>query len=139
VLILDTNVLSEVLRPAPHDGVLAWLGAQPRSQVFTTAITRAEILFGVALLDKGSRRQKLLHASQAIFDEDLEGKVIAFDETAAGHYADIAVYRKQIGRPITQLDAMIAAIARTHQASIATRNVMDFFDCGIEVIDPWKS
>jgi toxin FitB len=137
VFILDTNVLSETLKPSPEDAVLAWLGAQSRGQLFTTSITRAEILYGVGLLAKGARRTKLLEASKAIFDEDLDGKVLSFDGSAADHYAELAVGRKQAGKPISQLDAMIAAIVKANHATLVTRNVVDFRDCGIKVINPW--
>ena len=138
MLILDTNVLSEVLRPIPEPAVLEWLEAQPRSQLFTTAITRAEILYGVALLAKSPRRQKLPEALLAIFDVDLADKILPFDATAADLYADIAAKRKAVGKPISQLDAMIAAISRTHQARLATRNTKDFSHCDIGLIDPWN-
>src|ERR1700743_3751521 len=136
MLMLDTSVLSELLRPVPNEVVLAWLEAQPRSQLFTTTITQAEILYGLALLPKSARRTKLEHAAVAIFDEDFEEKLLPFDSRAAGLYASIAAHRKSIGRPISQLDAMIAGITRSHQARLVTRNGPDFRSCGIEVIDP---
>ena len=139
MLILDTNVLSEILRPTPDAAVLVWLEAQPRSQLFTTAITRAEILYGISLLSKGPRRQKLQTVARAIFDEDLEDKVLAFDGPAADQSAQIAARRTQAGKPISQLDAMIAAIAKAQQARLATRNIRDFVDCDIQIIDPWTA
>ncbi len=138
MLLLDTNVLSELLKPAPNQAILAWLDAQPRSQLFTTSITRAEILYGVALLPRGSRREKLRKAAAAIFDEDLEDKVLSFDAAAADHCADLAARRKQADKPIGQLDAMIVGIAQAHQARLATRNIRTFVDCEIQLVDPWN-
>ena len=137
MLILDTNVISEILRPEPHKTVVQWFEEQPRHQLFTTAITQAEIIYGIALLPTGSRRQKLLEITEAIFEEDLADRVLAFSAEAAGHYAQIAAMRRSVGRPVSQFDAMIAAIARLHGGKLVTRNVLDFEGCGIDVINPW--
>ena len=139
MIILDTNVLSETLRPAPAVHALTWLGAQPRAALFTTTITRGELFYGVRLLQEGQRKELLLNAVQAIFDIDMAGQVLSFDSDAADAYAEIAASRKAAGRPISQFDAMIAAIASSRGASLATRNVKDFVDCGINVIDPWNT
>lgn len=139
MLILDTNVLSEILRPAPSSRVIEWLESQSRSQLFTTTITQAEILYGVALLPMSARRDKLAVATRAIFEEDFDEKVLPFDSRAADSYANIAAMRKSIGRPISQLDAMIAGIARANQARLVTRNGRDFADCGIDFINPWDA
>jgi predicted nucleic acid-binding protein len=139
MLILDTNVLSELLKPAPDDRVIEWLDHQPRQQLFTTVITRAEIQYGIALLPKSSRRTKLAEAAQAIFDQDLADHVLGFDNAAADHYADVAAKRKVAGRPISQFDAMIAAIAATHKAILATRNTRDFEGCAIGLANPWTA
>jgi predicted nucleic acid-binding protein len=138
VFILDTNVISEILRPEPDQSVVSWFESQPRDQLFTTAIAQAEILYGIALLPKGHRRENLSTVARLIFDEDLGGRILAFDADGAEHYADIAAARKATGRPISQFDAMILAICRLHGASIATRNTPDFEDCGVEVINPWS-
>ena len=137
MIVLDTNVLSEALRRAPDALVMAWLDAQPRSSLFTTAITRAEIFYGLGLLPDGSRRRELTRAVEAIFDEDFSGRILGLDSDAAAAYAEIAVARRNAGRPISQFDAMIAAVARSRGAALATRNVKDFTDCGVSVIDPW--
>lgn len=137
MIILDTNVLSEALRPTPDHQAMDWLARQPRAALFTTTITRGELLYGALLLPQGQRRQALLAAVQAIVDIDMAGKVLDFDSNAADAYAQIAANRRQSGRPISQFDAMIAAIARSRDASLATRNVKDFADCGITLIDPW--
>lgn len=139
MIVLDSNVLSEVLRPTPATGIVAWLRKQPRAALFTTVISRSEILYGIRLLPEGQRRQGLWQAAQAIFNQDLSGQVLSFDSEAADFYAEIAALRKGIGRPISQFDAMIAAIARSRGASVATRNVKDFADCGVDIIDPWKA
>lgn len=139
MILLDTNVLSEVLRPTPEPAVLNWMAAQPRSSLFTTTVTRGELLYGICLMPEGQRRRDLQDAVLAIFDQDLAGKVFSFDHDAADSYAFIAATRKKNGRPISQFDAMIAAIAHSRGAGLATRNVKDFVDCGIVVINPWNS
>ncbi len=138
MIVLDTNVVSEVLRPAPEPRVLRWLARQARRSLFTTTVTRGEILYGIRLLPDGQRRRRLWEAARAIFDEDLVGQVLSFDSDAADAFADIAVVRREAGKPISQLDAMIAAMTRSRGASLATRNVRDFEGCGIEVVNPWK-
>lgn len=138
MIILDTNVLSEALRPDPDRRAMEWLASQPRSSLLTTAITRGELLYGVLLLPQGRRKHGLLAAVQAILDIDMAGRVLEFDNGAADADAQIAAARRQSGRPISQFDAMIAAIARSRGASLATRNVRDFADCGVTVIDPWQ-
>jgi toxin FitB len=137
MIVLDTNVLSETLRPAPDPRVLQWFKTQRRAALFTTSITRAEILYGVGLMADGSRKQALSSVVAAIFEEDFAGRLLNFDGDAADVYADIAVSRRNAGRPISQFDAMIAAVTRSRGATLATRNVKDFVDCGVEVIDPW--
>lgn len=138
MIVLDTNVLSELLRPAPEALVLAWLEQQPPVSVFTSAVTQGEILYGIRLLPDSKRRGKLWDAAVTIFNEDFAGRILSFDSDAAVAYAEISAARRAAGRPISQFDATIAAIARSHGASLATRNVNDFEGCGIEVIDPWR-
>lgn len=137
MIVLDTNVLSETLKLAPDSRVLKWFRAQRRSALFTTTITRAEILYGVGLLADGARKQALSLAVQAIFEEDFAGRLLTFDSDAADIYAAIAVSRRSAGKQISQFDAMIAAVARSTGATLATRNIKDFADCGIALIDPW--
>jgi toxin FitB len=137
MLILDTNVISEILRQEPNETVASWFESQPRHQLFTTAVTQAEILYGIRLLPKGNRRQKLLDVAQLIFEEDLESRILPFGGDASAHYAEIAAARRSSGRPISQFDAMIASIARLHNAKIVTRNTSDFDTCGIDLINPW--
>ncbi|PMS34833.1 hypothetical protein B0G57_10644 [Trinickia symbiotica] len=137
MIVLDTNVLSETLRSTPNSRVMEWFAAQWRAALFTTTVTRAEILYGVGRMPDGSRKQALSSAIKAIFEEDFAGRLLNFDSDAADVYAEIAVSRTNAGRPISQFDAMIAAVARSRGATLATRNVKDFVDCGIPVIDPW--
>ena len=105
--------------------------------MFTTAITESELLYGIALLPEGRRRQSLESVVDMIFTEDLAGRVLSFDSAAAREFADIAASRRRAGRPISEADARIAAIARSRGAALATRNVGDFADCLLELIDPW--
>jgi predicted nucleic acid-binding protein len=137
MIVLDTNVISEVLRPAPEPKVLDWLDEQSPNSIFTTAVTRGEILYGIRLLSDGQRRRQLWTAALAIFGEDFAGRVLSFDSDAADIYAEIGASRRAAGRPISQFDATIAAITRSHGAKLATRNAKDFDGCGIDVINPW--
>ena len=137
MIILDTNVLSETLRPAPSTRVLEWMGSEPASALFTTTITESEMLYGVALLPEGARRQSLKSVVDLIFGKDLAGRVLPFDSGAAREFANVAASRRRAGRPISEADARIAAIARSHGAALATRNVGDFAGCKLELIDPW--
>lgn len=138
MIVLDTNVLSELLRPAPEQRVLMWLANQASSALFTTTVTRGEIFYGIRLLPIGSRRQGLWDATRIIFSEDFSGRVLSFDNDAADAYAEIATSRRSAGKPISQFDAMIAAVVRSRGAMLATRNVKDFVDCGIHIVDPWN-
>ncbi len=139
MIVLDTNVLSEALRPIPEPSVLAWLANQPRASLFTTAVTRGEILDGIRVLPDGKRRQGLWDAANKIFDEDFAGHVLSFDSDAADMYAEISASRRTAGKPISQFDAMIVAMARSRGAGLATRNIKDFDDCGTDVINPWTA
>ena len=139
MIVLDTNVLSEAMRAVPAPEVLRWLGSHPASSLFTTAITQAEILYGLQLLPKGKRRTALEAAIEAIFEEDFADRILPFDSDAAHVFPEIAAARRAMGRPIAQLDAQIAAIARSRGAKLATRNTQDFEHCGITVVNPWSA
>ena len=139
MIVLDTNVLSELMRPTPARRVVAWVAAQPVQSLYTTSVTQAEILHGVALLPSGRRRRAFEAAAEAMFREDFAGRILPFASDAASPYARIAVDRRRVGRPISQFDAQIAAIARSTGATIATRNVTDFAGCGVELVDPWHA
>ena len=137
MIILDTNVISELMRPRPAPDVVAWIAAQAGTELLTTSISEAEIFYGIELLARGKRREQLLKAAEAIFTEDLSGRVLGFDSDAARAFARIGAQRRALGRPISQADAQIAAIALVRRAKLATRDVTDFLDCGVEVVDPW--
>jgi predicted nucleic acid-binding protein len=138
VILLDTNVLSELMRREPDEGVVGWLDSLDAAALATTAITAAELLYGVARLPPGRRRQQLGQAINELIEDDLYGRVEPFDVTAAGHYAALVSDRDTAGRPITVADAQIAAIARKLRATLATRNIDDFEGTGVDLIDPWK-
>jgi predicted nucleic acid-binding protein len=137
MIILDTNVVSEVVRPAPAPEVLRWFAVQPASGVFITTITQAEILYGLEVMPKGKRRTNLQSAIETIFGEDFADRVLPFDSDAARAFASIAASRWALGRPIAQLDAQIAAIARSRGGTLATRDAHDFEHCGIRLVNPW--
>ena len=139
MIILDTNVLSELMRPAPDGLVVQWMDTQPNASLFTTTVTQAEILYGVSVLPAGKRKQGLAAAVDAMFEQDFKGRVLPFDSPAAVAFAAICADRVRLGRPISQFDAQIAAIVRSRGAALATRNTPDFAECGIQVIDPWQA
>ena len=138
MIILDTNVVSELMRPRPSSRVAAWVAKQPSAELFTTSITEAEIFYGIELLAVGKRREGLLREAEAMFAEDFEGRICAFDSGAARAFARIAADRRRRGKPISHADAQIVAIAQASSAKLATRNVADFEDCGVDVVDPWS-
>ncbi|MBI4194540.1 MAG: type II toxin-antitoxin system VapC family toxin [Betaproteobacteria bacterium] len=139
MILLDTNVVSELMKPAPAESVARWMAAQPATSVYTSSITEAEILLGVMLLPAGRRRNAIQAAAEAMFAEDFAGRILAFGSDAARLYARIGMERRRAGRPISHFDAQIAATARSAGASIATRNVADFDGCGVKVINPWET
>jgi toxin FitB len=139
MIVLDTNVLSELMKPAPDDRVVEWVASQTASSLYTTSITQAEILHGILLLPAGKRRKAFEEAAEAMFDEDFVGRILPFGSDAAPLYADIGAERRRRGRPISQFAAQIAAISRASGASLATRSVADFDHCRIDVVDPWGS
>lgn len=138
MIVLDTNVLSELMKPSPYNLVADWVADQPSSSLFTTTITQAEILYGIFLLPAGTRREALLKAAKAMFAVDFAGRVLPFDSSAAHAYAEIASARRNAGKPISQFDAQIASIATSRGASVASRNARDFHQCGPPVINPWN-
>lgn len=138
MIVVDTNVVSEAVAERPSAKVLDWLGRVPAAELFTTAITEAELLFGVALLPLGGRRRLLETLIARVLSEDFAGKILPFDSAAAQAFPEIAIARRRLGRPISEPDARIAAIARSRGASIATRNTKDFADCGVALVDPWR-
>ena len=138
MIALDTNVISELARRAPDSGVLSWLDLLDISEVGTTAVTAAELRYGVTRLPDGHRKRELAVVIRGILTEDFHGRVFPFDERASIRYADIVAGREQNGRPIGVADAQIAAICRDLGAILATRNTADFEETGVELIHPWK-
>lgn len=139
MIILDTNVVSEPMRPEPDGRVLAWLAAQDAGALFITAVTEAELRTGLAIMPEGRRREALAAALEAVLAEDFAGRVLPFEGGAAARaYATIQAARRGMGRPISMTDAMIAAIAQARGAQVATRNVGDFADTGVDVVNPWR-
>jgi len=136
--LLDTNVLSELLRAAPDPAVMAWVIAQPAESLFVTSVTEAEMRLGARLIPAGKRRQLLERALTAMFTEDFAGRIRPFDTAAVPGYVEVVWKRRAAGRPISQFDAQIAAIAMRHGDKLATRNVSDFDGCGLSLVDPWK-
>ena len=137
MIVLDTNVISELMRPEPHQAVLAWVSAQPRALVYTTYVNQAEIFYGIAAMPEGRRRMRLAEAAHAMFAEDFFRRVLSFGADAAAHYPDIVMARRRSGNPIEGFDALIAATALAAGASIATRDTGGFSGCGLTLIDPW--
>ncbi len=135
--LLDTNVVSELLRPKPDSRVAEWVAAQALETLHVSAVTQAEMLFGVRLMPAGKRQREIEAAVHAIFSQDFAGRVLAFDTHAAPTYADIVAARRREGYPISQFDAQIAAVARIHGLCLVTRNTADFERCGLVLINPW--
>lgn len=136
--ILDTNVVSELMKSSPSPAVIAWMSSQTTEELFTTTITVAEILYGVEILPHGRRRDQLLEEAEATFSEDFAGRILLFDEAAAHLFALIGAARRTRGRPIGFPDAPIAAIARAHKTALATRDMDDFEGCGLRLVNPWE-
>jgi predicted nucleic acid-binding protein len=137
VIVVDTNVISELMRGEPHPAVLGWVARQPRALLYTTYVNQAEILYGIGALPEGRRRLALAAAAEAVFAEDFSGRILSFEGRAAARYPEIVVARRQAGKPIEIFDALIAATALAVGAGIATRDVGGFAGCGLTVIDPW--
>ena len=138
MIVLDTNVLSELMRPEPAAAVLRWIDSQAAEDLFTSSITMAEILQGIERLPDGKRKHNLQTHALAMFEDDFADRILAFDAYAAVHYSELVTTREQSGKPVGFADAQIAAICRAQQAKLATRNVKDFEDTEVDIIDPWK-
>lgn len=139
MIILDTNVISELTRPAPDSGVISWLDSLPAEETAITAITAAELRYGVRRMPDGRRKIELSEAVHALINVDFRGRVEPFDVLAADQYADVVTGRERAGHPISTSDAQIAAICRVLNATFATRNTSDFTGTGVNLIDPWKA
>lgn len=138
MILIDTNVISELMRAEPARTVLDWFGQHASADLFISAITEAELRTGVAILPEGQRRDRLQQALDAMIDQDFQSRILPFDSPAAKTYAEIAAQRRAAGRPIAEADCQIAAIARANGAPVATRNVKDFEGCGVRLINPWN-
>ena len=139
MIILDTNVLSALMRTAPEAAVVAWLDRQPAQSVWMTSITLFEARLGLALLPSGRRRQTLEAAFARLLIEDLENRVLDFDSAAAIEAASLAAARQKNGRPVDMRDTQIAGIVIARRATLATRNVRHFADLKISIVDPWAA
>lgn len=138
MVILDTNVISELTRPHPSLSVLDWIIHQPTQGLYLTAVSEAELRYGLEISPLGGTRERLLAEIERMLQEDFAGRILHFDSRAARSYAAIASARRSAGRPINFADGQIAAIAHSVGAAVATRNAHDFEGCGIEVINPWS-
>ena len=137
MIVADTNVVSELMKAEPSSGVRAWVFGHRHHELRTTAITVAEILYGIERLPNGRRKTALREAAREVFSRFAED-VLAFDGAAASIYPEIVDYRERQGRPISGYDAQIAAICRSNGAKLATRNERDFAAVGVELINPWS-
>ena len=137
MIVLDTNVVSELMRPAPNPAVLAWVDAQPDRDLWLCSVAVSELLFGLARLPPGARRAQLTQAFEAMLTEDFSGRVLAFDLPAAVVYADLVAKRERDGQPVAMADAQIAATCLAHGAQLATRNVRHFEGLGFAWVNPW--
>ena len=138
MIVLDTNVISEAMLPIPNAKVRHWLSAQPSQQMFTTTVSLAEILYGLEILPLGKRRAGLSATAETMFVTLFAQRILVFDGPAARVFPSIAAGRRLRGRPISVLDAQIAAIAKANGATLATRNTPDFEGCGVRLVNPWE-
>jgi len=138
MIVVDTNVISEVMRPRPSPSVLNWLNAQDGNQLCITTVTLAEIGYGLRILPVGQRRWQLHSRFEKFIAQAFEERVLDFTATAARAYAEIMAHRKEVGRPMSLPDGQIASIAHAHGFALATRNIKDFEDCGLELINPFE-
>lgn len=135
--VLDTNIISELMRPQPNPGLLAWMEDKSIDTLFTTSINLAELYYGIELQQEGKRLQMLRQSMDEIIHKGLRGRILHFDHDSALIYAQIAARRRVLGRPISIADAQIAAITRLHRMIFVTRNTTDFTDCDLELINPF--
>jgi hypothetical protein len=137
LILLDTNVISEVIRAAPDPNVARWMRTTPRSTLVTSAVVQAEILYGLEVMPDGARRRERVALAQAVFAE-IE-VILPLTPEAASAYAELAARRRAAGRPLSGFDGLIAASAKAEGAAIATRDTGDFQGCGIDLINPWEA
>jgi predicted nucleic acid-binding protein len=139
MIVVDTNVVAEAMKVSPAPAVISWLNAQETSGLFLTTVTIGEIRFGLRVLPQGKRRLQLEQAFERVIADAFAGRILAFDEEAARQYGEVMGRRREIGRPLSVLDGQIASIARANSFAVATRNVRDFVDCGVEIVNPFDS
>ena len=137
MVLLDTSVVSELMRDEPSSQVRFWMDGLPTREMFVTAVTEAEIRTGIAFLPDGARRRGLAEAAERMLGSFFAGRILPFDSSAARACADIAAANRAAGRPVAQSDCQIAAIARSRGMAVATRNVRDFSETGVDVLNPW--
>ena len=135
--VIDTNVASELMRPEPTLAVTEWIAARDAEELYLTAVSEAELLYGVAIMPAGRRRDTLEDSMARWLDQGFGDQILPFDSAAARAYAEIAAGRRSAGRPIGEADCQIAAISRSRGAVLVTRNLTDFEDTGVDVVDPW--
>jgi len=138
MILLDTNVLSELMKPRPDPAVLGWIDSQNPDDLWTSTIVVAEILSGLELMPSGKRQVELRAKAELMFSEALGGRILTLDLAAAQAYGSVQKIRKAARKPVDEMDALIAAIAFANGASLATRNITHFEDCGIRLLNPWK-
>lgn len=138
MIVLDTNVVSELMRPAPEARVLRWFSTQAAEDLHITSVTMAEILHGVELIPTGRRRDAVRAGAEKMFESVFGDRILTFEDRAAHAFSQIASSRRRQGKPISQSDAQIAAIARVHGATLATRNPYVFEGCGVRLVNPWE-
>ena len=137
MIVLDTNLVSELMRPRPNEHVIAWLDAQKADTMWLTSVNVAELLFGIARIPNGARKRGFEEVARRMIEEDFAGRVLSFDLEAAAIYASLAAKRESAGQAMSLADGQIAAICLAHDASLATRNVRHFAGLGLEVLNPW--
>ncbi len=137
MVVADTNVISELFRLAPSVQVLDWFHSEPKHLLYTTAVTMAEVFAGLESMPTGRRRTALTQVAENLFERDFAGRILGFDKAAARVYARILAAKRSAGRPMTSMDAMIAAIAVSNKATLATRNTRDFDGCGLRLVNPF--
>ena len=138
MILLDTKVVSEVMKARPAEAVLAWLNSQESEKLYVSAITIGEITYGLRILPDGKRRSGLRERFEQFIGQGFDQRVLAYDESAARLYGELMGDRKELGRPTSVPDGQIAAIARRDRLAVATRNVLDFENCGIDVTNPFE-
>jgi hypothetical protein len=138
MILLDTNVISEMMRPKPAPVVSAWLDQNPEEDLWTASVVLAELLSGIDLMPVGRKQSALRESIESMITEDFRGQILKFDLPAARHYGRILALRQKMGRPIREMDALIAATALANGATLATHNISDFENCGVQLVNPWS-